>query len=83
MLTNQEYEVLKNELTKYFILIPPECVIVRVRDVLRTIEYFIKETEDGTQGKQEGETKAEQVEERVEQISSGEDNGAEPSGSSI
>jgi hypothetical protein len=81
MLTEKEYEVLKNELTKYFVLIPPECVIIRVKDVLHTIEFFIKEKEDGS--RQEGVEKEELLEERVEPETGGEDRGTQSSSSSI
>ncbi len=51
MLTREEYhQITRDILPKVFIQIPPECIIVRVRDVMEILHYFTeKEKPNGGQ----------------------------------
>lgn len=71
MLTKNEYDLLKHQLVQHLIEISNQCLMFRARDVINILENFTKENDDGRE--QEGETKAELLEKRVEQESSGED----------
>jgi hypothetical protein len=49
MLTRAEYENVFLNLRDKMIIIPPECIIVRLKDVLRIIESFTERDENAGQ----------------------------------
>ena len=87
MLTEQEYQIIKNELSKRFVIIPNDCIIVRVRDIFEILDHFIEErnygNNRGSEGRQEEVEKEELLEKRTEPIPSGENSGTEPNPSPV
>lgn len=54
MLTKQEFNKLTREiLPKFFIVIPPECIIIRVKDIFGVLEYFTEKEDKNEQGTNE------------------------------
>ncbi len=45
-LTRQEYDDVFLNLRDKVIVIPPECVIIRLKDVLNIIEFFTEEKDE-------------------------------------
>lgn len=52
MLTRHEYNDIFLNLRDKVVVIPPECIIIRLKDVLNIIEFFTeKEKDESTTGK--------------------------------
>lgn len=87
MLTEKEYSLIKNEMSRHFILIPPECIIMRVKNVFEILDHFIEERDygnnRGSEGRKEEAKEEESLEAGIEQETSGEDRGTQSSSDSI